>query len=192
MKYKELFGNSITEDIDEIKRDIDEDAGVVFVYSGAGTLYDYIDALYDKGRGLDAEYLYKFKICYEKKDLRISYSARGGKRIREIISMSSLVNELDGRNPCKIIVESNDRVQLAFIVQQLIFIEYPLEKVDILLRKEEKDADKTKRFMKNVGELLKGCETAIRRLITLRDDVETERDDNNPTKAERLKDISVP
>ena len=31
MKYKELFGNSITEDIDEIKRDIDEDAGVVFV-----------------------------------------------------------------------------------------------------------------------------------------------------------------
>lgn len=189
MKYKELFGNSITEDIDEIKRDIDEDAGVVFVYSGAGTLYDYIDALYDKGRGLDAEYLYKFKICYEKKDLRISYSARGGKRIREIISMSSLVNELDGRNPCKIIVESNDRVQLAFIVQQLIFIEYPLEKVDILLRKEEKDADKTKRFMKNVGELLKGCETAIRRLITLRDDVETERDDNNPTKAERLKDI---
>lgn len=189
MKYKELFGNSIKQDIDEIKREIDDDPSIVFVYSGTQTLYDYIDALYDKGRGLDAEYLYKFKVCYEKKDLRVSYSARGGKRSREIISMSSLVNELDGKSSCKIVVESNDRVQLAFIVQQLIFIEYPLEKVDILLRKEEKDADKTKRFMKNVNELLDGCEKAITRLTALRHEVETEMDDNNPTKAERLKDI---
>lgn len=189
MKYKELFGNSIKQDIDEIKREIDDDPSIVFVYSGTQTLYDYIDALYDKGRGLDAEYLYKFKVCYEKKDLRVSYSARGGKRSREIISMSSLVNELDGKSSCKIVVESNDRVQLAFIVQQLIFIEYPLEKVDILLRKEEKDADKTKRFMKNVNELLDGCEKAITRLTALRHEVETEMDDNNLTKAERLKDI---
>lgn len=189
MKYKELFGNSIKEDIDEIKREIDDDPSIVFVYSGVQTLYDYIDALYDKGRGLDAEYLYKFKLCYEKKDLRVSYSARGGKRSREIISMSSLVNELDGKSSCKIVVESNDRVQLAFIVQQLIFIEYPLEKVDILLRKEGKDADKTKRFMKNVNELLEGCESAITRLTVLRHEVETEMDNDNPTKAERLKDI---
>ena len=190
MKYKELFGNSIKQDIDEIKREIDDDPSIVFVYSGTQTLYDYIDALYDKGKGLDAEYLYKFKVCYEKKkDLRVSYSARDGKRSREIISMSSLVNELDGKSSCKIVVESNDRVQLAFIVQQLIFIEYPLEKVDILLRKEEKDADKTKRFMKNVNELLDGCEKAITRLTALRYEVETEMDDNNPTKAERLKDI---
>lgn len=189
MKYKELFGNSIKQDIDEIKREIDDDPGVVFVYSGTQTLYDYIDALYDKGNGLDDEYLYKFKVCYEKKNLKVSYSARNGKRSREIISMSSLVNELDGKSSCKIVVESNDRIQLAFIVQQLIFIEYPLEKVNILLRKEEKDADKTKRFMKNVNELLCGCETAITRLNELKHEVQTEMNDNNPTKAERLKDI---
>ena len=188
MKYKELFGNSIKDDIDEIKKEIDEEPSIVFVYSGAGTLYDYIDALYDKGRGLDAEYLYKFKVCYEKKDLLVSYSARNGKRSREIISMSSLVNELDGKNPCKIVVENDDRVQLAFIVQQLIFIEYPLEKVDILLRKEEKDADKTKRFMEKVNELLDCCENAIARLLDVRKQVQAEADDN-PTKKERLKDI---
>lgn len=62
MKYKELFGNSIKQDIDEIKREIDDDPSIVFVYSGTQTLYDYIDALYDKGKGLDAEYLYKFKV----------------------------------------------------------------------------------------------------------------------------------
>lgn len=188
MKYKELFGNSIKDDIDEIKREIDEDQSIVFVYSGAGTLYDYIDALYDKGRGLDAEYLYKFKVCYEKNDLLVSYSARNGKRSREIISMSSLVNELDGKSFCKIVVENDDRVQLAFIVQQLIFIEYPLEKVDILLKKEEKDADKTKRFMNKVNELLDGCENAILRLADMRKQVQAEPDDN-PKKEERIKDI---
>lgn len=190
MKYKSLFGNSIKADIDEIKKEIDSDPGIVFVYSGSLALYDYIDALYDKGAGLDAEYLYKFKVCYEKRDLSVSYSANGGKRSGEIASMSSLVNELDGKNPCKIIVENNDRVQLAFIVQQLIFIEYPLETVDILLRKEEKDAAKTKRFMKNVEELRDGCETALTRLNELKSKVENESDYNNPTKAKRLGDIN--
>lgn len=189
MKYIELFGNSIKDDIDEIKRAIDDDSDIVFVYSGEGTLYDYIDALYDKGRGLDSEYLYKFKVCYENKNLKLTYAARNGKRRREITSMSSLINELDGKRECRIVVESDERVQLAFIVQQLIFIEYPLEKVDILLRKEEKDADKTKRFMKNVDELLNGCETAIIRLNELKNKVKFEMNDNNPTKSERLKDI---
>lgn len=189
MKYIELVGNSIRQDIDYIQETIDADKDVVFVYSGIDTLYDYIDALYDKGKGLDAEYLYKFKVCYEKKDLKVSYSSRGGKRSRKITSMSELINELDDKTSCRIVVESNDRVQLAFIVQQLIFIEYPLEKVDILLKKEERDADKTKRFMKNVNELLNGCESAITRLNDLKRKVETEMDENNPTKAERLKDI---
>ena len=36
MKYKELFGNSIKDDIDEIKKEIDEEPSIVFVYSGAG------------------------------------------------------------------------------------------------------------------------------------------------------------
>ena len=189
MKYKELFGNSIKDDVCVIKTDLGDDPNTVFVYSGSDTLYDYIDALYDRGRGLDAEYLYKFKVCYEKKDLSVSYSARNGKRSRKITSMSSLVNELDGKDMCRIVVESNDRVQLAFIVQQLIFIEYPLEKVDILLRKEERDADKTKRFMKNVNELLDGCEVAVTKLLDLRHKIEKEIDKNNPTKAKRLKDI---
>lgn len=189
MKYIELFGNNIKDDVEEIKNAIDENNEIVFVYAGSDALYDYINVLNDKGRGLDAEYLYKFKVCYEKQDLRVSYSTKGGKRSRNILSMSSLINELDGKNNCRIIVETDDRIQLAFIVQQLIFIDYPLEKVDILLRKEERDADKTKRFMKNVDELLNGCESAITRLTDLRYQVEIESDENNDTKTDRLKDI---
>ena len=188
MRYIELFGNSIKADIENIQNAIDSDNSVVFVYSGTDTLYDYITALNDKGRGLDSDYLYKFKVCYENENLRVSYS-RGDKSSREILSMSSLINELDVNSNCRIIVEDDDRVQLAFIVQQLIFIEYPLEKVDILLRKEERDAAKTKRFMNHVNELSEGCDNAVKRLQALLYQVECESDDDNPTKAERYKDI---
>ena len=63
MKYIELFGNIIEDDISEIKRIIHESRDVIFVYSGEGTLYDYISALFNNGQGLDAKDLYKFKVC---------------------------------------------------------------------------------------------------------------------------------
>lgn len=191
MNYIELLGTSIPEDIETIKSAIDKDSETVFVYSGDQTLYDYINALYDKNRGLDAEYLYKFKVCYEKFDngpLKITYS-KNGKRTRALSSMSKLINELDGISNCRIVVDNDDRVQLAFIVQQLIFIQYPLEKVDILLRKEERDADKTKRFMSKVDELLSGCNSAIEKLSELRDCVE-QNEDEGEFKQSRLNDIN--
>ena len=72
MIYKELFGNNIKADIDEIKKEIDGDSSIVFVYSGKQMIYDYINDLYDNGKGLNADYLYKFKICYEKTDLEVN------------------------------------------------------------------------------------------------------------------------
>ncbi len=185
MKYIELSGSSIKEDIQGIKRAIDENSDIIFIYSGTDTLYDYITALNNKGKGLDAAYLYKFKICYENKNLKISYSKKSEYR-KEITSISGLINELDGTSNCRIVIETNDRVQLAFIVQQLIFLEYPLDKIDILLRKEERDADKTKRFMKNVNKLMTDCNNSIQQLVRLRNQI-TKEEDN--TKTERLKDI---
>ena len=76
MKYKELFGNSIKDDIDEIKKEIDEDQSIVFVYSGAGTLYDYIDALdyYKKHEKCNVDkngiVMTLLKMTYIKKSLR--------------------------------------------------------------------------------------------------------------------------
>lgn len=185
MKYIELSGSSIKEDIQGIKRAIDENSDIIFIYSGTDTLYDYITALNNKGKGLDATYLYKFKICYENKNLKISYSRKNEYR-KEITSISGLINELDGTSNCRIVIENNDRVQLAFVVQQLIFLEYPLDKVDILLRKEERDADKTKRFMKNVNKLMTDCNNSIQQLIRLRNQITN---DEDITKTERLKDI---
>ncbi|MDE7243844.1 MAG: dynamin family protein, partial [Oscillospiraceae bacterium] len=172
----------------------DEDSGVIFIYSGEQPLYNYIDKLNNKGNGLDDEYLYQFKVCYEYRDrdqpdrpLEMSYSSSEKKAGVKVLSMKELIGELDGKSSCRIVIESNDRIQLAFVVQQLIYIEYPLETVDILLRREEGDAAKTKRFMENVDELLSGCEKAICGLEEMRSRVAAEED--NPTKADRLKDI---
>ena len=187
MKFKELKGENIGADIELVKQEIQNDSSLVFIYSGQDTLYDYINALYDNGNGLDAEMLYRFKVCYESHDLRFEYSADGCQDKRQLTSMSALINELDRNTPCRIVVENDDPIELAFIVQQLIYIEYPLEKVDILRRKEEKDAAKTKRFMNKVQELLNGCVSAVNRLKDLKQRVETE--DNDAEKQKRLKDI---
>ena len=65
-----------------------ENSDIIFIYSGTDTLYDYITALNNKGKGLDAAYLYKFKICYENKNLKISYSKKSEYR-KEITSISN-------------------------------------------------------------------------------------------------------
>lgn len=186
MKYSELFGEDIQADIAAIKRELDEDAGTVFVYSGPGTLYDYITDLNDRGRGLDDEYLYRFRVCYEKKDLYVSYySDRANGKL--IGSMSELAGELDGESPCRIVVEADDRSELADVIQQLIYLGYPLETVDILLRREEEDADKAKRFMDRVGELMNDCDAAVLALTELQQQVRRECD--GQTKAVRLQDV---
>lgn len=187
MKYSELFGEDIQTDIAAIKRELDEDSGAVFVYSGSGTLYDYITDLNNRGKGLDDEYLYRFKVCYEKKNLYVSfYSDKADGKL--IGSMGELINELDGEHNCRIVVEADDRVELADIVQQLIYLEYPLETVDILLRREERDAGKTQRFMNQVGQLMDGCDAAVLGLTELQQQVLRECDEQ--TKDVRLKDIN--
>ncbi len=188
MNFIELQGCDIKQDVEIIKRAIDADKNVVFVYTGSGALYDYIDNLNDKGRGLDDDYLYKFKVCYERKDLQISFgfSEQDAKRIT---SMSDLLKELDGKKPCRIVVENDDRVQLAFIMQQLIFVEYPGDKVDILIRSEARDADKINRFMEKVDKLLTECEEAIERLHKQREEVDSKTDLDGSTKSNMLKDI---
>lgn len=188
MKYVELFGTDISSDIAEIREKLAQNPQTVFVYSGEGTLYDYIDALSPKKNGLNNVELYQFKICYERKDLKLTYTSRNGQYTCSIDSMGRLINELDGQNNCRIIVEDDDRLQLSFIVQQLIYIEYPLETVDILLRKEERDADKTQRFMQNVNELMQNCSDAYARLQQMLYDAECEPD--SPTKADRIKDMT--
>ena len=61
----------------------------------------------------------------------------------------------------KIVVNDDKRITLADVVQQLIYISYPLQKVNIMLKKEEKDAEKVKAFMEHIDELQKSVDNSI-------------------------------
>ncbi len=184
MRFIQVDGSSLQSDILRIHNELKADINTIFVYTGSKTLYDYINDLHNRGKGVTNEELYTFKCCYEKTDLQISYKSNGTKLA--ISTMSGLINALDGKN-CKIVVLNDNREHLAFIVQQLIYIGYPIESVDILLKKEEKDAAKTQCFMREINRLLQTCDSAYKKLTALKKIADAEAEDS--TKAERIKDI---
>ncbi len=190
MKYEFINGNDLIKDVDFIKQTIDEAPETVFIYKGQDRIYEYIEKLTDdedEENSLSDDYLYKFKVCYEKDNLNLSVTKEEDKT-QKIIIMSDLIKLLDREVSIRIVVESDSREELAFILQQLIYIHYPLEKVDIFLRKEEQDADKVKRFMKNISSLVSGCNTAKEKLAVLRESVENNEADED-VKEKCLKDV---
>lgn len=191
MNYCEVNGENISADIELIREKLAENAGIVFLYVGEGAIHDYIYALYNGGKGLDNEALYKFKLCYANKRLDITFLSRTADAWTDgadMDSMKSLIQALDGETPCRIIVNTDSREELSFIVQQLIFIQYPLETVDILLRQEERDADKVRRFQQRVDDLVEQCAASIANLEELARRVESEAP-ASPSKEDRLTDI---
>ncbi|WP_406037776.1 dynamin family protein [Succinimonas sp.] len=192
MKCVEVDGKNVSSDIELINGKLEENSGVVFIYTGTGTIYDYIHALYDDGHGLNDEALYKFKVCYANDKLNITVITHDGNgRVcpLNIASMKQLLEKLDGKTACRIVVNSDKREELAFIVQQLIYIQYPLEqeKFEILLRQEEIDADKIKRFKQRVDDLTDKCAESVDRLDKLFSQTEREAS-NTPSHEERLSD----
>lgn len=186
MKYEFIYGQNILEEIEHIKQVINEEPNTIFLYNNnAFKIYEYIDLITDDNK-LDDEYTYKLKICYETEKQNVTLIIDDGEP-QSIKTMRQLIGALDGDSKARIIVESDNRNELAFIVQQLIYINYPLEKIDILLRKEEADADKVKRFMEKLTELLIDCDNANNRLINLRK--QTAREDYSNLKQRRLDDI---
>jgi hypothetical protein len=135
MRIITLSGTNLIQEIDDIKRAIHSEENVVFLYNGEN-LSDYIGSIYEGigSKRLDDMDLYKFKVCYEKTDLELSCS-KAGRHNRDIRSMGELLavlsetDEDQAGSRYRIVVQNNDRRDLAFIVQQLIYIEYPLEKI---------------------------------------------------------------
>ncbi len=188
MKYIILEGKDFEKDIETIRDNICKDSNIIFVYNGGLRLNEYIDYLIDDGDGLDDKDLYVFKVCEEKNDLSVSFTNNSNKQVKKISSMSSLLNELDGLSDCRIVVDNDERNHLSFIVQQLIYIGYPLEKIDILLHKEERDAKKTKIFMERIDGLFNGCIKSINLLEIHKQNLLKEED--SEIKNKRLENIN--
>ena len=122
-----VYDKDIKKEKEEIEEKIKNGNDTIFILKHPNTrLNTYIDKLHDNA-GLDENSLFKLKICYEKENMDLSYSE--GNTINEkITSMSHLIKKLDAKNSCKIVVNDDKRITLADVVQQLIYISYPLVK----------------------------------------------------------------
>lgn len=160
MNFTQLNGVSIINDAKTIIDDFARKKDVVYVFTHATTkLFVYIDMLHDNG--VSDDIMFNLKICYNLRGIDLTYISedRSGSEIK-ICSITELIERLD-HTPCKIIVNNDKREELADIAQQLIYIGYPLNMVDIMLHSEAKDAEKTKRFMAKINDISDSIDTAI-------------------------------
>lgn len=142
-------------DYEADKRKIEEtwQDGPVYVLDNEDELlYKYLDYLYDECK-LPVKILYRMRICKQQKFGRGSVTLIQRGEERRPGSVSELLGVLDEREKAGIVIETDDHVLLANILQQLIYIDYPITRVDMKLRKEYKDAEKTKRFMDRLDSL---------------------------------------
>ncbi len=159
MKYIYLSGENIDSDAEKIKKSIAEDVNSVFIYTHKKTeLHVYIDEL---DKYLSESDQFKLRICYERENLNLSYCCAQNPDYQTVSSMSRLVGLLDESGYCRIVVNDDKRSTLAEIVQQLIYISYPLTKVEIMLKKEEKDYKRAERFMQDIDRLDKTLDDAL-------------------------------
>ncbi len=154
---------------------------IVYIFTKSNTpLYSYIGSLEDNG--INNAIMFKLKICREIKGIDLSF-LRTGKEEQKLTSLSSLLSLLDG-TPCNVIVNDNDRGVLADVSQQLIYIGYPLTAVNIMLRKEAKDAEKTQRFMNQINNI----STAIDKAVTGIDKISAEWENSDKLPADKMKE----
>lgn len=181
MNYKFLNGNNIAEDANVIKNDFEQHMDIVYILTKSNTpLYSYIGCLEDNG--VNNAIMFKLKICREIKGIDLSF-LRAGKEEQKLTSLSSLLSLLDG-TPCSVIVNDNDRGVLADVSQQLIYIGYPLTAVNIMLRNEAKDAEKTQRFMNQINNI----STAIDKAVTGIDKISAEWEGSDKFPADKMKE----
>ena len=129
-----------------------QDGPVYVLDNEKEALHEYLDYLYDEC-GLPVDILYAMRICKQQELAKGSVTLVQHGEERKPGSVAELLGMLDDQGTASIVIETDDRVLLANILQQLIYIDYPITRVDMKLRKEYKDAEKTKRFMDRVVSL---------------------------------------
>lgn len=140
----------------------------IFIYKDEETeLWQYIDFLHDEC-DLKNKYLFRLKICKEVyfPGLVSLYSEK--KEEHKPANMGELLKQIDEKSKWHLVIENNDRTLLANIVQQLVYISYPITNIDVKLRSEYKDAAKTALFMKHIEGLSTAAIGAVEALSSIK------------------------
>lgn len=141
-------------------------------------LWKYIEELY-----LSVEKQLKIKICQELKNLDVLVKYPGeSEESKEIHEFSELLKVLDMENGTLVIVRGDKNVygddakiaevkaQVSDIVQQLIYLNFPLTKIQVMSEKEAENIDKIHAFEENVQEYAEKIEESIKELQQVSDD----------------------
>lgn len=137
-------------------------------------LHQYIDCLHEQ-YGLRTKILSKLRICRQIVLMdKITLYSGDGQQLCTPHSMEELLKRLQPGNRFRLVIENDDRTLLANIVQQLVYIDYPLTEINVTLRKEEKDAKRTDRFMHYIQTLQANAQSAMRQINGLCIDIMSE------------------
>lgn len=165
-----LDGSNLANDKDNILDNLKIEDNV-FVYRGTGHLCDYIDAL-----GLSNKNLFKLRICQEVGNINIYYECKGKRENYD--KLSDLLSIIDINIPAKVVVcgdvnadESTItrvRNQLSNIVQQFIYLNLPLDKIQVMTEKECKNYDKIMRFSEGIDQHIKNIQVSREKMNAVR------------------------
>ena len=148
MKILILKGEDINKDKNILFDNI-EDVEAVFVLDNSNIkLCEYIDSL-DLH---NSEELYTMKICKEIRNIDVCYQNK------HYSKFSDLLIDINQEIESEIVVKGDldesrkdaVRTQLSAIVQQFVYLNIPLGKIQVVTEKEAKDLEKIKRYEENV------------------------------------------
>lgn len=156
-----------------IEKEIDHNP-VFILDNSAIKLCDYIDILHEDC-GLKNRVLYKLRICQSVPLRDVTWHSSAAGETLKLKSMRELLELLQPGEEASIIFESDRRKDLADVLQQLIYINYPITELIIKLRKEFKDAEKTRAFENNLAELNTQVNEALANLENLKKELDKDK-----------------
>ena len=161
--------------IEQYKNNIFKDLNdKIFVYTGKGYLCDYIDRL-----DLGDNALYKLKMCQEVENMNIQFECAEKEVNDKFDKLSDLLIILDPNIESKVIVMGDAdgdeekiakvRKKLSSIVQQFVYLNLPLDKIQVMTEREYKNYDKIKRFSQSVTVHEKNVQSSRDRMANMGD-----------------------
>lgn len=154
MRVIRLQGENIEDDKASVLEHI-KDLEVIFVYTGNNALYKYIECL-----ELSNKNLFRLNICKEVEPITVAYMC--GDQCAEFTRLSELLETIDTSIVSEVIVKGdlskddkiikNVRTQVSEIVQQFVYLNMPLDKIQVMTESEHKNNEKVRSFSNKVHE----------------------------------------
>lgn len=166
---------------------------IIFIYTGNDKLYNYIDNL---GKQISSKFLCRLKICKEVDPIDVTLFCNGNKS--DFSKLSDLLEYIDVCKQQEVVVKGDlntgddkiikVRTQLSDIVQQFVYLNISLDKIQIMTEKEHIDNEKVKRFSENIKKHERNLSESIKLLSQDKFDAYKEKADEVMASLEHIRE----